>query len=671
MPPKMLSRRGRSGYRSHALAMCALVVCAVTLHAGQQQPAPRAVFKGQVTVIEVDVVAMRKSGELVRGLRQEDFEVFEDGAPVAIDSFVPVELPEVPLQPTTAPTNRSGSAFGSNDHPDAGRILLIVFDDVQFAFSARRLTMAKSVARRAVQKLGPADLAAVMTTSGATRADFGSDRDRLLEAIERFTPRGETAIPNASTSTAMGAGAPETRNRRPWEELKQALPETSAFSQIAPVAEERVRFIEERSTAAAMTGLAAASRALATIRNRRKSVLLISQGFPATHKDIIERPRLNSAMEAIRGFVATAMRNNVAVYTVDPCGFETDWGCTSDSRDNLRSIAEVTGGFATTNTDTPDAAVDRVVAEGGSYYLIGYPSPAPPNDGKRHTITVRTRVPGVEIRARAGYDSPRSEPTTANVKPIDALTRAMLPAPGLTMRVVAVPVPLSGDPGAAVVIGIDVAGAAAARAGRIEFAAVAIDQGGKSRASLRFTTDFSGTTPSALARTGSRLDLAPGRYDIRVAAVGADQSAGSVFTSVMVPDFRSDLAVGGLSIGTELGSRISERDRARGVLPLIPFAANEVAPGAAMAAQLPISVASKAASQPLAIVATLTAPDGTTHPLDRKVGVGQDFATRGGGVHKVVLPPTLPPGRHQLVLETTLGRTTVVRELTLTVLPPR
>jgi hypothetical protein len=70
----------------------------------------------------------------------------------------------------------------------------------------------------------------------------------------------------------------------------------------------------------------------------------------------------------------------------------------------------------------------------------------------------------------------------------------------------------------------------------------------------------------------------------------------------------------------------------------------------------------------MTIVATLTAPDGTTHPLDRTVGVGRDYASRGGRVHKVLLPPTLGAGRHQLVVESTLGRTTIVRELTLTVL---
>jgi hypothetical protein len=303
-----------------SVAMGRAVVCAVALlPPAQQVPPAKPVFKGEVTVVEVDVVARRKSGELVRGLRQEDFEVLEDGAPVSI-AFLPVELPDVPLQPTIAPANRSGSAFASNDQPDDGRLVLIVLDDVQLDFTQRRVAMAKAIARRAVERLGPADQAGVMTTTGGGQAEFTSDKGWLIEAIERFGARGENALPDAARSMPLGQEG-------------DALPK-----------------------------------------------------------------------------VAT-------------------------------------------------------------------------------------------------------------------------------------------------------------------------------------------------------------------------------------------------------------------VLPLTPFASNELAPGTQAAAQLPISVAEKAASQPLTIVATLTAPDGTTRPLDRTVGVGREYASRGGRVHKVLLPPALGAGPHRLVVESTLGRTTVVRELTLNVLP--
>jgi VWFA-related protein len=642
----------------HAIATSGVLVSAVALlYSAQQAPAPKP-FKSEVTAVEVDVVATRKSGERVRGLRQEDFEVFEDGAPVTIASFSAIDLPDLPPRESTplpAAPNRSGSAFGSNDQPHDGRIVLIALDDVQFGFTAGRVAIAKSIARRAVERLQPGDLAAVMTTGG--RAEFTSDKARLLEAIDGFKPQGEHELPDAATSTPPGPGAGGA-----------AVSGSGSSLRLDSTTDPRLMNMAQGRTVAAMNGLTAAVRALGTIRNRRKSVLMVSQGFPATLEDMQMLSRLGAAGLAVRDFMMAAQRNNVAIYTVDPCGLEMDWGCSRQTRANLQALAEETGGLATINTNAPEAAIDRMLADSGSYYLIAYYSPAAKNDGKSHKITVRTRVPGVEIRARAGYEAPRkAEQAASALKPVDALTSAAIQARGLTMRVVAIPVPLAGNPGAAVVIGLELASAAAARAGRIEFAAVAVDQNGTPRARVRFTTDFTGRTGPTWTRTGSRLDLAPGRYDLRIAAAGADQSAGSVFTEVTVPDFRAALAVGGLSIGAETGVPITAADRARGALPLIPFAANELSRGVTAALQLPITVAAKAASQPLTIVATLTGPDGVTQPLDRIAGNARDYAGAGGRVHTVTLPSTLGAGRYRLTVETTLGTTTIVRALALTV----
>ena len=110
-------------------------------------------------------------------------------------------------------------------------------------------------------------------------------------------------------------------------------------------------------------------------------------------------------------------------------------------------IAEATGGFAIVNSNSPEASVDRMLAESGSYYLIGYSSPAPPNDGKHHRITVRIRVPDVEIRAREGYDSPGKPPRVPPETPLEVLSRAAIQTRGLTMRVVAIPAPLAAQAG--------------------------------------------------------------------------------------------------------------------------------------------------------------------------------------------------------------------------------
>jgi VWFA-related protein len=167
------------------------------LLSAQQAPPAKPAFKSGVTVVEVDVVVTDRSGRPVRGLRRDDFDISEDGRPVEIATFSAVDVPEAPRQSIIPPPDRSGSAFASNDRPDDGRLILIVLDDIQVSFTAGRMATVKTVARRAVERLGPADVAGVMTTSGwpGGQTEFTTDKSRLLDAIEQFVPRGSTTLP--------------------------------------------------------------------------------------------------------------------------------------------------------------------------------------------------------------------------------------------------------------------------------------------------------------------------------------------------------------------------------------------------------------------------------------------------------------------------------------------
>ncbi len=105
-----------------------------------------------------------------------------------------------------------------------------------------------------------------------------------------------------------------------------------------------------------MAGLSAAARALATIPHRRKGVLLISQGLPATLEEIIRDAGIGAASESIREFMLTAQRSNVAVYTVDPCGLELDARVHQSSHGRICARSRrCTGGFAVINTNAPEA----------------------------------------------------------------------------------------------------------------------------------------------------------------------------------------------------------------------------------------------------------------------------------------------------------------------------
>ena len=206
------------------------------------------------------------------------------------------------------------------------------------------------------------------------------------------------------------------------------------------------------------------------------------------------------------------------------------------------------------------------MAESGAYYFFTYYSPSPPNDGKRHRIKVTTRRTDVEVRAREEYVSPAKPPKAVPaVAPLDALLGSPIQARGLTMRIVAIPAPLDGAPSTAVIVGIELPSAAAGGPAVWISRWQRLIQEGKTRARLRFNTNFTPPTAAtpAWTHTGSRLDVAPGRYQIRVAAVGADKTQGSVFTELTVPKFDTELGVGGLSLGAPAPAGSEGPDRLR------------------------------------------------------------------------------------------------------------
>ena len=437
-------------------------------------------FKSGVNFVEVDVVVADRTGVPVRGLRREDFEVTEDGKPVELLTFSAVDVPAAEPAAVIPPLDRSGTSVAANDQPQDGRVLLIVLDDYHVSFDAGRAATSRAIANKLVERMGPSDLVAVMSTSGqrSTQAEFTSDKAKLLEAIKAFFPQSETGADGIAAS---------------------GLPRRGGGG-------GGMGFVGGIKARWAMDTLRSAATGLALIPHRRKAVLLVTQGLPVSVEDIITNSNASDAFQALRDFILTAQRSNIAIYTMDPCGLDLDAGCSTSSRQNLQTLAEATGGFSVTNTNAPEASVDRMIAETGTYYLIGYSSPAPPYDGKRHRIKVRTREPGHQVRARESYISPRRAPQAkAAPSAIDALVEAPIQSRGLTMRIAAVPAPLATKPGATVAVGIELLAADAARAGSIDFTLVAVDSNGKVSTPAAIPEHFPGEGSTARRMDPSRV----------------------------------------------------------------------------------------------------------------------------------------------------------------------
>ena len=609
-----------------------------------QQAPPQPTFKTGVNLVEVDVVVTDKTGRPVPGLRQDDFEVSEDGKPVSIATFVAVDLPQAPPDETVPLPDLSGVSIATNTQREDGRVLLIVLDDYHVRFAGGHIVRAKAIARRLVERLGPSDQAAVIATSGqrVAQAEFTGDKARLIAAIEKFFPQSERSASGAEV-----------------DRLQQPAGRSGGGG---------FTFVEEIKARWAMEALSNAAAALAQIPNRRKAILLVSEGLPASVEQLVTSQNASAAFQALRDFVLTAQRSNVAVYPIDPCGLGTD--CSTDAQQNLRTLAEHTGGFAVVNTNAPEASVERIVAENGTYYLIGYASPAAVNDGRRHRIRVRTRVPGVEVRAREGYWAPSRAAKPVVAPPLDQLIAAPIQTRGLTMRLAAVPAPLASSPGATVVVAMDVAARDALAAGTIDVSLVAVDADGRIRGRQRFSNTFeaSGGSTAGWARLRSHLPLAPGRYQIRVAAVGANKQHGSVFTEVVVPKFDTDVAAGGLTLVSPAPGAPAQAKHMAGAPALAPLTVAELPAGVPVVAHMPVRISKKAAAGPLTITATLTRPDGTTQKVDSATPAAAEYAAASGAIYRLALPSPLAPGAYRIAVEVAAQRSSVRRELAFRIL---
>jgi hypothetical protein len=127
--------------------------------------------------------------------------------------------------------------------------------------------------------------------------------------------------------------------------------------------------------------------------------------------------------ERYRAMVSEANRANIAFYTVDPSGLDTMSRVrvarmTTDAirsagggpavmptnyQENLRELAEDTGGFPITDTNDLRAPLRRVMEEVRAHYEATYAPTSSNYDGRFRSIEVRARRPGLQIQGRKGY----------------------------------------------------------------------------------------------------------------------------------------------------------------------------------------------------------------------------------------------------------------------------
>ncbi len=208
---------------------------------------------------------------------------------------------------------------------------------------------------------------------------------------------------------------------------------------------------------------------------------------------------------------------------------------------------------------------ERIVNDNSSYYVLAYYPPSDKRDGKFHRIEVKVNRPGLTVRARRGYSAPRGR--AAEVKtggmPLEIFEtmNSPLPVSGVTMRVFASPFKGTA-PNASVLVGVEMLGRdLTLDGGKVDLSYMAISSTAKVFGARNdaLTLNLRPDTRERVQRSGirvlNRIDVPPGRYQLRIAARDQGKSTlGSIIYDLEVPDFyKADFSISGLVI-TSLGS---------------------------------------------------------------------------------------------------------------------
>lgn len=594
--------------RSTLLGTVCLTAMAVggVAHGLARQTAPQP-FRSGAVVVEVAVLARDRAGRPVTDLTRAELIVAEGGAPQEIVAFdrisVPVFHADGPVSAVTGPAHD----VSTNETIVGARVFILVLDALHVA-PGRNADVRRYARQFIEQYVGPDDLAAVVSPGGVASAteDFTSDKARLLAAIDNFagTKLRSATVERAEESRRFYDGGAMHGGIDPsdGERANRASSLTSTLEALA----RHVDRIEGRRKALLLFSEG--------IEYDTTDVLGQAQRYASEVTHAMDRAvgalmRTNVAMYTIDPRVLGTAQGDILetpIYETSPGkpgnlserGIEAEFAASIRS---LRDLAQATGGFLASDKGL-GRAFEQIAREASEYYVLGYTPAKPAEPGESRTLTVRTSRPGVTLVARKGYvmlppaqrqvavdagsldsmpamgasaRSRRSAPgglsigggATAPSTPglpdqLAVLLASPLPKAGLPIRVQAIP--FSGDDKKAVVqLVVEVLGGGLQfeqRGGRaeerIELALLTVDDRGRSANGRSTIVDLS-LPPGDLERvrtTGvrwlSKLELAPGRYQVRVAARAARSGASGLVTHVVeVPRFdRQKLSLSGVTL---------------------------------------------------------------------------------------------------------------------------
>ncbi len=668
-------------------------------------------FSGATDVVAVEIpVQVLRDGEPVRGLKAEDFEVFDGRKKQEVTGFEVLDL------------GAGGAATPARDIPVAGRRHFMLLFDLTFS-EPRSIVRARDAAKNLLPQLHPTDLLAVATYSTLQGPQlvlgFTPDRAQAEKAIDtlgapKLIERGgdplRLALTDVQAQVKGAAGTPTTVQGAGGQgraEAEQALIET--FEEYSAVATRSDRARQAELVQRWTGSFAQLARLMATIEGR-KYVVLLSQGYDSSLLTGTTDAQQQSTFQedALRGegvlsdnsnerFGDTKSTNRVekmldefrradcVVQAVDIAGLRAggDQGPRlADGKGALLQIAKDTGGEFFENFNDLNAAMGKMLKNTSvTYVLTIQPDNLKAGDYRKLKVEVKNAARGARVVYRQGYYTPK---TYAQQNPLEKLldtTSQLMGEERGSVQAAVLAAPFKADGNAAyvpVLVEVDGPSLLQGKQGPqlpVEIYIYALDSTGGIAGFITQTFGLELTKAEPMLRQAGfkffgHLDLPPGTYDIRVLVRNGATGASATRVSklevptfgqgpVLLPPFFPDAGK------TWLMAREAQKPADRQVAypflrkdqPYIPASLPVLKPGSEAAVAL---VAYGLAAGEWKAEAKVLSRDGQEVPagggslrlLAAEAGAGGG-AERAEASFKV---PNLPPGEYQLKVTLSDGK---------------
>ena len=432
-----------------------------------QEIGPEDVIRISTQLVQTDVVVTDKNDKIVKDLKLEDFELYDNGKKQDLKflEFVGVEGPDNERRSEgsrgSAPAYVEPAGNTGVTARDLKRVVAFVVDDLTID-TVDLPSIRKMMLDFVDNKMRDGDLVAIVRVVGGKGLlqQFTTDRQLLRRAIASIRvvvhPFGASDTPDAPKvdPRALQAQVPNPEAGAPAVDSPLSITDSP---EIFSPNDDTINYFR------GLSALSTANYVMDSLKEipGRKNLVLITSGLSLFNGDnsgnvnftqllnqltdnafragvVINAldPRGLRATPGVKGFQATPAKSAMggddptdATFGRGDAGANSALGRSLDGASDhlsLNTVTKATGGLSAFNTNDFVSSLDKIMKRSDGYYTLAY-TPSERFDNKAHTLAIKVKRSGLKVSNHAKYIAREDKSTGPKTKEEDIAAAARSP----------------------------------------------------------------------------------------------------------------------------------------------------------------------------------------------------------------------------------------------------